>query len=121
MSVKINAKAELGIAKSFEVKESNKNMRKTWVLQKAMAKMAIDREQSGDDAADFESALDGMMEMQDTTIAYIVDILGLSEAQAEKIQDKSFEDTIAFAQRIAAEIMHIDMFEASEKETGLEA
>ena len=119
MSVKINAKAELGITKPFEVKESNKNIRKTWALQNVMAKMAIDREQSGDDAADFESAVDAMMEMQDTTIAYIVDILGLSEAQAEKIQDKNYEDTIAFAQRIAAELLHIDMAEASEEETGL--
>lgn len=119
MSVKINAKEELGIAKPFEVKESNKNVRMTWLMQKVLAKVAIDQEQSDNEATNFEKSLASMLEMQDTVIKYIVDILGLTEDQAERIQDNNFDDTVSFAQRIAAAIMHVEMVGASEEEVGL--
>lgn len=119
--MKINVKAELGIAKSFEVKESNKNIRKTWALQKRMAKTALD--QANDDATpeQFEEMIDGVMELQDTVINYVVEILSLTDAQAEKVEDMSFDDTLALATRISSELLHIKQQPATEEDTGLEA
>lgn len=120
MTVKINVKKELGIAKNFEVKESNKNIRATWELQKLMTKLAIDQEQDSQDPEQAEIMIDMMLDVQSKVITYIVDILKLTDAQAEKVDDLGFNETVELATRISAELLHIETVEATDEETGLE-
>lgn len=120
MSVKISAKQELGVNKLFEVKESNKNIRATWELQKMMTKLSIDQAQVGDSPADFEKVINTMLDVQTKTINYIVNTLGLDDKQAAKVDEMEFNDTMTFAVRISSELLHIEAQPADEKETGLE-
>lgn len=122
MTVKI-VPTELGIKKAVEVKESNKNIRATWELQKMMTKLSIDQATAGDeeDIEAFEAVLDMMMETQDKVIGYITDILRLNDATVAKLEDMEFNDTMTFAIRISSELLHIKMEEATEEDTGLEA
>lgn len=122
MTVKINAKQELGISKLFEVKESNKNIRATWELQKMMAKLSIDQETTEDTPEAFEGMIDKMLDIQNKTISYIVDMLKLDQKQADKLEDMEFNETTGFAIRISSELLHIEAQPADEVEedTGLE-
>ena len=120
MTVKI-IPTEIGIKKAIEVKESNKNIRATWELQKMMTKLSIDQETVGDSPADFEKVIDMMLDVQTKTINYIVNTLGLDDKQAAKFDEMEFDDTMAFAVRISSELLHIEAQPADEKEAGLEA
>lgn len=119
MTVKINVSKELGIKAPVEVAESNKNIRKTWVLQKLMAKLSIYQEDASPDA--FEDVLDMMLDTQDKTIAYVTDILKLDDKAQEKLEELDFKATMELAVRISSELLHIKMEEATEEDTGLEA
>ena len=119
MTVKINVSKELGIQKPIVVAESNKNIRKTWVLQKRMAKLSID--QADDTPEAFEDVLDMMLDTQDKTIAYVTDILKLDDKAQEKLEELDFNATMELAVRISSELLHIKMEEATEEDTGLEA
>jgi len=122
MSVKINVLNELGIKKSFDVKESNKNIRKTWELQKMMTKLSIDQEEANtEDPEKAEELIDMMLDVQANVMDYVVNILGLTETQADKVDDLSFDETVQLATRISAELLHIETVEATDEETGLEA
>jgi len=121
MSVKINVLNELGIKKSFDVKESNKNIRKTWELQKLMTKLSIDQEEANtEDPEKAEELIDMMLDVQANVMDYVVNILGLTETQADKVDDLSFDETVQLATRISAELLHIETVEATDEETGLE-
>jgi hypothetical protein len=122
MTVKINVLKELGIKKSFDVKESNKNIRKTWELQKMMTKLSIDQEEANtEDPEKAEELIDMMLDVQAKVMDYVVNILGLTDAQSEKVDDLSFDETVQLATRISAELLHIETVEATYEETGLEA
>lgn len=122
MAVKINVLKELGIKKSFDVKESNKNIRKTWELQKLMTKLSIDQEEANtEDPEKAEELIDMMLDVQAKVMDYVVNILGLTETQADKVDDLSFDETVQLATRISAELLHIETVEATDEETGLEA
>lgn len=121
MAVKISVKKELGTSKLIEVKESNKNIRSTWKLQKMMAKLSIEQETIDDSPESFEKMIDTMLDVQEKTIGYISDILRLDDDQVKKLEDMEFNETMDFAVRIGAELMHIEAEPTSEKEVGLEA
>lgn len=122
MSVKINVAKELGIKKSFEVKESNKNIRKTWQLQKLMTKLSIDQELADSDNPEkAEEMIDMMLDVQTKVIEYVVDVLNLTDAQIDKVDDLSFDETVQLATRISSELLHVETVEAAEEEAGLEA
>ncbi|MBZ5985957.1 MULTISPECIES: phage tail assembly chaperone [Leuconostoc] len=122
MSVKINVAKELGIKKSFEVKESNKNIRKTWQLQKLMTKLSIDQELADSDNPEkAEEMIDMMLDVQTKVIEYVVDVLNLTDAQVDKVDDLSFDETVQLATRISSELLHVETVEAAEEEAGLEA
>ena len=120
MTVKI-IPTEIGIKKAIEVKESNKNIRATWELQKMMTKLSIDQETVGETPEAFEELIDMMLDTQKKVIAYLVNILRLTDAQAEKVDELEFNETMEFAIRISSELLHIEAQPADEKETGLEA
>ncbi|WP_099045128.1 phage tail tube assembly chaperone [Leuconostoc citreum] len=120
--IKINVKKELGIAKTIEVKESNKNIRATWKLQKMLAKLSIDQSQADSDNPEaFEGLIDNMLDVQEKVISYVVDILKLTDAQADKVEEMEFGETMNFAVRISSELLHIEATEATTEDTGLEA
>lgn len=120
MSFKINVKKELGIAKSFEIKETNRNWINAVRFMRSGAKMAIERQQSGDEAQDMYDSLGDTEETLKGAIDYIANTLKLTETQTEKIyEDMNLDDTIQLAQRIAAGMLHIEMTEKTEEETGL--
>ncbi|HCU43189.1 MAG TPA: hypothetical protein DIC48_07130 [Leuconostoc pseudomesenteroides] len=122
MSVKINVAKELGIKRSFEVKESNKNIRKTWQLQKLMTKLSIDQELADSDNPEkAEEMIDMMLDVQTKVIEYVVDVLNLTDAQVDKVDDLSFDETVQLATRISSELLHVETVEAAEEEVGLEA
>lgn len=122
MSVKINVKKELGIAKAFEVKESNKNIRATWELQKLMVNLSLMQNQANEsDPEAFEGLIDKMLDVQSKVINYVVNILKLTEAQADKVEELEFNETIQLATRISSELLHIETTEATAEDTGLEA
>lgn len=122
MSVKINVAKELGIKKSFEVKESNKNMRNTWELQKMMTKMSINQELGDSDNPEkVEEMIDMMLDVQSKLIDYVVNVLKLTDAQAEKLDELEFNETRDVAVKISAALMHVNPTEATEEEAGLEA
>lgn len=121
MSVKISAKQELGISKLIEVKESNKNIRATWELQKMLAKLSIDQSQANEaDPEAFEGLIDNMLDVQEKVIKYVVDILKLTQAQADKVDELEFNETMNFAVRISSELLHIEAEEATEQDAGLD-
>lgn len=119
MSVKITP-TELGLRKAVEVKESNKNIRATWELQKLMAKLSIDQASVGDNEDAFEDMLDMMLDVQTKVIAYITDTLKLNEKAQEALEELDFNDTMTFAIRISSELLHIKAEPATEVDTGLE-
>ena len=122
MSVKINVAKELGIKKSFEVKESNKNIRKTWQLQKLMTKLSIDQKLADSDNPEkAEEMIDMMLDVQTKVIEYVVDVLNLTDAQVDKVDDLSFDETVQLATRISSELLHVETVETTEEEAGLEA
>lgn len=121
MTVKISAKQELGISKLIEVKESNKNIRATWELQKMLAKLSIDQSQANEaDPEAFEGLIDNMLDVQEKVIKYVVDILKLTQAQADKVDELEFNETMNFAVRISSELLHIEAEEATEQDAGLD-
>ncbi|WP_349625750.1 phage tail tube assembly chaperone [Leuconostoc citreum] len=119
MTVNISAKKELGISKLIEVKESNKNIRATWELQKMMAKLSIDQATTEDSPEAFEKMIDMMLDVQNKTIAYIVSILRLDQKQADNLEEMEFGETTSFAVRISSELLHVEAEEATEAEAGL--
>lgn len=120
--VKINVADELGIKKVIEVKTTNRVVRDTWKFQKMQAKMAIDQAEAGDSAEAIEEMLDSMLAIQDETIAYVVDTLHLTAAQAKKIDDMTFNETVELANKVSAQVLGIETVPAEEEEaTGLEA
>lgn len=119
--IKINANKELGTRKNFEIKESNKNIRATWKMQKEMAHAQIlQQEAQTAEGQDFEGLIDGMLELQEAIIDYVINILSLDEKLADKVDEMNFDDTVAFATRISSELLHIEAQEATEEDTGLE-
>ena len=131
MTVKISAKQELGISKLFEVKETNKKWRKSMVFYRKMVKSEIDSshekseakpENEGNDEniATTLDSIDASLQMQTDIIDYIVEMLNLKEAYAEKLDDLEFESTQEFAARIAAAILHVETQKATDVDKGLE-
>ncbi|MDC2815780.1 phage tail tube assembly chaperone [Leuconostoc suionicum] len=121
MAVKINVAKELGIKKTIEVEPTNKVVRDTWKFQRTQVKMSINQATRGDSEEAIEEMLDSMLATQDETISYVIDTLRLTSAQAKKIDDMTFNETVDLANKISAEILGIETVEATEEEVGLEA
>lgn len=125
MSVKVNLKKELGIAKSFEIKQSNKNIRAAWVLEKAFAKIGIEQELANKEetSESQESFIDALMEFQEQVIAYVVNTLHLTSKQAEAVDDLTFDETASLAGKLTALVLGVETVpvEGNEEETSLKA
>lgn len=86
-------------AKPFEVKDSVKNLKKTYAIQLKLANM-----QEVSEPNPVES-LKNMMEALNELSAYIVDILHLSKPQQEKLEDLSQNNLMRITQYLNMRLM----------------
>lgn len=114
MSVKINVKQEFGIAKPIEVKQSNRNFRKTLLLQKALTKFEVIEKEGSSEAA----ITDAMLETQTAMITYLCDLLGVDE---EKVYEISFNETMDLSIKLSGLVLNIKPEAAEAGEADLKA
>lgn len=96
--------------KSFEVKASNKNMRKAYKMQLVMAK-AADIE-GKEPVLQIQQALDVTNELTD----FISSILKLNDDQIEKLDDLETDKTIKIANHIIMRLMGLTDQQIKESE-----
>lgn len=89
---------ELG--KTFDVKATNKNMRKVYQLQLDMNKVAT-LEDDNDPMAMIQAQLDATTKVED----FIVTVLKLNAKEQEKLDDMESEETIMMSQRISMKLL----------------
>lgn len=99
--------------KRFQVKASNKNIRKTYELQLMLAQ--------SEDIADDEpvESIKATLKLTNDVFAYVVDILKLTDKQAEKLDDLENTQVIEISNHIAMRLMGLseeDIKKANEDE-----
>lgn len=89
--------------KTYEVKQSVKNMRKTYALQLTFA------QNTDNDGKSDDEIVAGILDSFDVAIEYITKMLKLSDAQAEKLED-DLDTTQLFniANSIAMQLMGVN-------------
>lgn len=87
--------------KTYEVKASVKNMRKTYKLQLVFAKN--NDIESMDGVEVIESFLDSIIEAK----KYITDVLGLTAKQSDALDDLEQQDLLAIANSLTTQLMGI--------------
>lgn len=95
-TITISVKDELGIAKPFKVKTSNKNMRKVYQIQVDMAE-AKNTENSTDDSVEIAKV---EVKTIGIVVNFIADILNLNDKQKQLVEELSVVDTVKLANRI---------------------
>jgi len=100
MAVKIDASI-LGIKRPIEVKESGRNMKKTLKLQLLLNKQ--------DTESTFVEFAEAQLKTQEAMEDYVISVLKLTDAQAEKLEDLDSEEFGGLIGRISAAILHFDM------------
>lgn len=95
-TITISVKDELGIAKPFKVKTSNKNMRKVYQIQVDMAE-AKNTENSTDDSVEIAKV---EVKTIGIVVNFITDILNLNDKQKQLVEELSVVDTVKLANRI---------------------
>lgn len=107
MSVKVNGK-KLHLT-TFEIPTTGKNIRKCLIAQRDFAK--INQAMTDVDVNDDESivkSLNAQIQMIDTYTGFLKPILGLTEEQAEKVEDAEFDDVVDFANEVIAKVLGYD-------------
>lgn len=107
MSVKVNGK-KLHLT-TFDIPTTGKNIRKCLIAQRDFAK--INQAMTDVDVNDDESivkSLNAQIQMIDTYTGFLKPILGLTEDQAEKVEDAEFDDVVDFANEVIAKVLGYD-------------
>lgn len=98
--------------KTYDIKQSVKNMRKTYKLQLVFS-------QNGDmEGKSDEEVVESMLNTFDEAIDYVSSILKLSDKQAEELEELSQDDLLETANTIAMKLMGLsedDVKENSKK------
>lgn len=88
--------------KTYEVKRSVKNMRKTYKMQLAFA------ENTDMDGKDNKEIMAGVVESFDVALNYIKDILKLSDKDVDKIEDELDQNQLfEVANKVAMDLMGV--------------
>lgn len=88
--------------KTYEVKQSVKNMRKTYKMQLAFA------ENTDMDDKDNKEIMAGVVESFDVALNYIKDILKLSDKDVDKIEDELDQNQLfEVANKVAMDLMGV--------------
>lgn len=116
MSVKINGK-KLHLT-TFEIPTSGKNIRKCLVAQKEFAKAdeAIQNVNTDDDDSVIRS-LDAQIKLIDTYTNFLQPILGLSDKQAEKVENSDFNDVVDFTNEVISKVLGFDADKSQDSKT----
>lgn len=148
MAVKINVEEELGMKRPITVKVTNKNFRKTLKFQKKMLHLQIlqtkqaekekaaeqERQakiEAGDEVSDvevddlkdyedYEKLIDEIDELQEGTVIYLGDVLHLSDANIEKLDDLETDELQNLAEKVISKVMGIEPEKATAEDKGLE-
>ena len=87
--------------KTYDVKQSVKNMRKTYKLQLVFS-------QNGDmEGKTDEELVEAMLDTFDEAINYVSSLLKLNDKQAEELEDLSQDELLDTANKIAMSLMGI--------------
>lgn len=87
--------------KTYEIKQSVKNMRKTYKLQLVFS-------QNGDmEGKTDEELVEAMLDTFDEAIDYVSSLLKLSDKQTEELEDLSQDELLDTANTIAMKLMGI--------------
>lgn len=97
--------------KTYEVKQSVKNMRKTYALQLTFA------QNTDNDGKSDDEIVAGILDSFDTAIEYITKMLKLTESQSEKLEDE-LDTTQLFniANSIAMQLMGVNPDDLKEED-----
>lgn len=116
MSVKVNGK-KLHLT-TFEIPTSGKNIRKCLVAQKEFAKAdeEIQNVNTDDDDSVIRS-LDAQIKLIDTYTNFLKPMLGLSDKQAEKVENSDFNDVTEFVNEIIGKVLGFDANKSQDTET----
>ena len=107
MAVKVNGK-NLHLT-TFEIPTTGKNIRKCLIAQRDFAK--IDQAVTNVDLDNDESivnSLNAQIKMIDTYTGFLKPILGLTEDQAQKVEDAEFEDVVDFTNEVITKVLGYD-------------
>ena len=108
----------IGIKAPVEVKDSNKNVRRAIEFMRDAAKADAD----GENSTDMLASMTSMLDVFDAAENFVVDILKLTKAQTEKLEDLDNTTFMDFAGKVAGALMHTDSdakpTEADQKSNG---
>lgn len=105
-TVKIDASV-LGIKKAIEVPTTYRNVRAAFVFNRDLINSEIEAEGGDDEDFDPTKFLVANIKRLDQMADYIKTTLGLTEKQADKIQDLAVTDMVGLGQTIASEVLHM--------------
>lgn len=95
--------------KSYEVKQSVRNMRQTYKLQLIFA-------ENGDmDGKDDAEVVNSMLGVFDQAIDYITNVLKLSDEQSTELEDMTQDDLLETANTLAMELMGLSSEDSKKK------
>lgn len=148
MAVKINVEEELGMKRPITVKVTNKNFRKTLKFQKKMLHLQIlqtkqaEKEKAAEqerqskievgeevsdlevddlkDYEEYEKLIDEIDELQEGTVTYLGEVLHLSDANIEKLDDLETDELQNLAEKVISKVMGIEPEQAKPEDKGLE-
>lgn len=107
MTVKIDAKV-LGLKKPIEVNETNKNIKKTLRVQMDSDKLTTIETEGLTDEETYAAFVEARFDSNELMLNYISDILRLTDAQIDRLEDLEEEPTSEFFGQILAKMMHLD-------------
>lgn len=103
------------LKKTFDVKSSNKNMRKVYALQLEMNKVAT---ADDDPMAQMQAQLDSM----DAVLNFLREVLKLNKKDSEALEDMEMDDTVEMSQYVSMKLLGLsdkdieDAFSEDEQE-----
>lgn len=107
MTVKIDAKV-LGLKKPIEVNETNKNIKKTLRVQMDSDKLTTIETEGLTDEETYAAFVEARFDSNELMLNYISDILRLTDAQIDRLEDLEEEPTSELFGQILAKMMHLD-------------
>lgn len=115
MTIKINA-TDLGIKKPVEINETFKTMKQTLQVQIQSEKLS-EIPDMDDDGESYVAFLQNQLDAQNLIETYVVEILGLTEAQKKKFEELESEKANDLFGQIISGILHLTDVEDVDDET----
>lgn len=102
------------LGKDYQIKESVKNMKKTFEMQKAFFKLSKEMDKGTE--ADVEKQIEANLEGIDSMVAFVLDVVPDKKLTADRLTDElSFNEMGDLVQDIIAKILHVEPEEKKEE------